>query len=286
MKQFLIKITICLLIFFTGFIVLSYILITYNPRFSSTLFFKQDWLKINERIEASKNEIIQDTIYVGGSVAGQILPFNNQNQLISNGSIYPIGNYFLIKNAIERNDNIKCVIYYTVPDVIGHRISRERTYNYFVKPFYTFENKNEIMRSEKVRKALIKNKSLELNLFTPYKILSIGDFNYNDSDEQFLYSLSDEALEWLVKIDSLCKSNSVQFHLASPPVPLSKREKSHDWFKIKNKISGTVLEVAFQKYFSSIIYLDDKYLKDHIHWEDSFIKDKKQNFIKFMNESL
>ena len=58
--------------------------------------FKQDWLRINERIEASKKTIKADTIFIGDSVGGQLFPFNGSNQLSCNGSIYVAGNYFLV----------------------------------------------------------------------------------------------------------------------------------------------------------------------------------------------
>lgn len=286
LKKFISKTLLSLFSFTIFFIILSSSLIHFSPFLSAKIFSNHDWLKINERIETSKGKIMGDTIYVGCSVASQLLPYNHNNQLTSNGSTYPIGNYFLIRNAIKNNPDIKTVIYLSVPDVIGHNISRERTYNYFVKPFYTFENKNEILSSKHVNDILRKNRLLDLCLFNSFKLLSLDDYNYSDGNSQFTYSISDEAFEWLSKIDSLCISNDVEFHIASPPVPISKKRKSHNWEEIKSRVRGTRLEPLFADYFKTILYLDDKYLKDHIHWQDSLIKTDRQYFIKSIKEKL
>lgn len=286
MKRFLLRTLVTLLIFFGTFSLISNLIIKYSPKLSSILFFKHDWLRINERLQSSKNEVLQDTLYVGCSVAGQILPYNAKNQLTTNGSTYPIGNYFLIKNVLDRSENVSCVIYYSVPDVISHKITRERTHNYFVRPFYTFENKPEILGSKKVKEVLRKNDFLDLNLFNSYKLLPINDFNYDDKKEQPLFSLSDESYEWIYKIDSLCRNRNVKFHIASPPVPTSKQIASQDWKKIKERVYNSDLKNLFKNYFNSIIYLEDIYLKDHIHWKDSIIKEQKKQYLAFMKRSL
>lgn len=286
LKRFILKVLGTVLIFSTVFVIGSSLIVRYYPKVSSILFFKHDWLRINERVQSSKNQILQDTLYVGCSVAGQILPYNGENQLTTNGSAYPIGNYFLIKNVIESSENVSCVIYYSVPDVLSHKISRERTHNYFIRPFYTLENKEEIMSSKKVKEVLTKNELLDLNLIDAFKILPINDFNYDDGKKQSAYSLSDESFEWIFKIDSLCKTRGVKFHIASPPVPLSKKIASENWKKIKDKVNGSDLEPLFINYFNTIIYLEDKYLKDHIHWKDSIIKEEKQQYLNFIKKQL
>lgn len=285
LKKFISK-TISTSVFFVVFyFIFSTAIIYFCPFLSSKVFFKQDWLRINERIETSKRKIQGDTIYVGCSVAGQLFPYNKNNQLTSNGSTYPIGNYFLIKNAIKNNPNIKSVIYMTVPDVIGHNLCKSRTYKYFVKPFYTFENKKEILSSQEVSKVLEKNLFLDLCLFDSYKLLSIDDYNYSNGEPES-FSMSTIAMEWLSKIDSLCTVNNVEFQIASPPVPISKKIKSNNWSEIKSKIHGTDLEPLFNTYFKTILYLDDKYLRDHIHWKSKIISANKLFYINTIKNRL
>lgn len=265
---------------------LASILINYFPYSSTTFFQKQDWLRINERIVTSKSKITGDTLYVGDSVAGQLLPFNRNNFLTSNGSVYPVGNYFLIKNSIEKNKNITNVIYLSVPDVIGNSLSRERTHPYFVKPFYTLQNRDEILSSDVINAKLKHNKFLDFNLFNGFKILSIDDYDYSDGSPQFSYSISDESIEWITRIDSLCKENNVKFQIASPPVPNSKRIESNNWQLMKTQISHTKIENLFEQYFDTIIYLDDKYLRDHIHWKREIIVKNRNEYINIIKARL
>ena len=100
------------------------------------------------------------------------------------------------------------------------------------------------------------------------------------------YSISDETFEWLSKIDSLCRANNVKFQIASPPVPISQKEQSHNWLEMRKSVKNKNLESLFDDYFETIQYLDDKYLRDHIHWKDSLIKKNKQYYINTIKEKL
>ncbi len=155
-KKFITKTAFITLLFAFVYVIMVEGIFCFFPN-NTHFIFDQNWLKIKQRVESSKSKIDRDTLYVGCSVAGQLLPFNGSNQLTTNGSTYTVGNYFLIKNAIQRNKNIKTVIYLSIPNVIGHKLARKKTYNNFVKPFYTFENRKEIMEDKNTRLTLNKN---------------------------------------------------------------------------------------------------------------------------------
>lgn len=255
-----------------GYMLLAQVLISKLPEVSY-YFFDMDWLRIYTRIYASQRQISKDTVYVGCSVAGQFLPFNNDNFLTSNGAVYPIGNYFLIKNVLQNNPNVNCIIYLSVPNVLGDKMSQDVTYKYFVKPFYTLENRKEILASPTVSQVLKKNKFLDLNLLNGYKLLSLDDFNYDDFDKTPDDFLSPECIEWLIKIENYCIDNEVSFHLVSPPVPIGKREATNNWNGIRKQVEGTILEETINTYLNSIIYVDNQYLSDENHWQKSFVKE-------------
>tara|TARA_B100000963_G_C22595481_1_gene657629 strand:+ start:283 stop:1089 length:807 start_codon:yes stop_codon:yes gene_type:complete len=259
------------------YIIISSILLKNFPFLAPKIYFKHDWLRINEIIQTSKGKIKNDTIYVGCSVGRQFLEFNYNNQLMSNGSVHPIGNYFLIKNAILNNRNIKHVVYFSLPEVIGNSISSAGTYNYLVKPFYNFDNRDIILSDTLVSSVLRRNNFLDLCLFDSYKILSIDDFNY--LQDEVSLEFSKESYSWIKKIKYLCENNDVEFHLISPPVAKSKKDLYNNWQDIKTIVIGTELESLFKNYFSTINYFDDSFLKDHIHWNDKFIKENKNQII-------
>ncbi len=288
MKRFITKTIFTIIIFFVSYTIVIEDLFYFASSETTLKIFNQDWLRIKRRIEASKSIIKNDTLYVGCSVSGQLLPFKGtgSNQLTTNGSTYVVGNYFLIKNSIENNKNINTVIYMSVPDVLGPNLARKRTYNYFVKPFYTFENKKEIMSSNTIKNTLSSNPLLPLCLLNSFKILQLDDYDYSNDIYKRSDSLSVESLEWLKKIKSFCEGNDVKFHLASPPVPKDRLNKTSNWEVIKKQVKGSELEDLFTIYFKTIIYIDNRYLKDKIHWKHDFIKNHRSEFIRKIKNQL
>lgn len=280
MRKFLVKTFIYVSLSFGLYAIIIECLFYFATSDSVFSIFKQDWIRISQRIEDSKGEIRNDTLIVGCSVSAQLFPYNRSNQLTTNGSTYAIGNYFLIRNAITENRNISTVIYLSTPDVIGHKLSRERTYNYFVKPFYTFENRNVIVNCEPVYNTLKSNPTLPLCLFNSFKLLPIDDYNYANQDYKRPDSLALESIEWLNNIKSLCEGYNVQFFLASPPVAKSRLVETNDWRIIRNQVEHTTLEDLFDCYFNTVIYIDDEFLRDEIHWKHDFINDNRSELIK------
>ncbi len=120
----------------------------------------------------------------------------------------------------------------------------------------------------------------------------MDDFNYSDdknniSKPPFLSdSLSIESMVWIRKVRSLCENNKVKFFLASPPVPKNMKIETSNWIIIKRQIVGTDLKELFNNYFNSIIYLDNKYLKDKIHWKYDYITKHRKELLKTIKNRL
>jgi hypothetical protein len=258
----------------------------YSSPKSARDLFNQNWLWTQQIIEDSKKEITSDTLYVGCSVAAQIFPYNRGNQLTSTANTYAIGNYFLIKNAVERNPHLRTVILLSVPDMLGLKIANEKTYSYFVKPFYTFQNRGEINSSKAVQRVLSKNPMLFLCVLNSYKVISSDDFNYFDGENPPLGCISEESLEWISKIKKLCDDYRVNFILASPPVLASKKIISSDWRNMRKRVSNTPLCQLFEKYFRTIIYVDDSFSYDGLHWKADFISAHRTEFVATLKERL
>ena len=288
MKKFLKKTIYLTFSFFCVYIFITEIIVRKTPSFSAKFFIAHDWLNTNLRIHSSNSKILNDTIYVGCSVAGQLLPFekNANNQLTFVGATLPVGNYFLIKNAIQKNKNISTVIYYTVPQVLGSSFAKLSTHQYFVKPFYTFKNRSEILNNEYMKNLLMKNKYLDFNLFNFYKLLPFNDFDYSLQNNNPEFSISNESIEWIEKIDSLCNVNNVKFYLASPPIAMNLKQSSKDWLLFRKKTSNSEIKHLFEKYFESIIYYDDINTKDNIHMNKEFAKRNRNKFLNFMKKEI
>lgn len=261
-------------------------LLFYAAPDAARAMFRQNWMEIKQVVDDSQKEIRGDTLYVGCSVAAQLFPNNRGNQLTSTANTYAIGNYFLIKNAVERNPQLKTVIYLSVPDMIGLKVANEKTYSYFLKPFYTLKNKAEIDSSKTVHGVLARDPLLFLCVFNSFKVIRTDDFNYFDGQNTEVGYISDEAVEWLSKIKSFCDAHGVNFILASPPVLAGKKQKSSDWREIRQKVAGTALEPMFKRYFNTIIYEDDQYSRDGLHWKEDFLALHRQEWIDEIKKRL
>ncbi len=249
----------------------------------------QNWLKTVEINNRSKTTIKSDTLFVGCSVAGQILNGSKENVLTTNGSTYPAGNYFLIKNVLEKNKHVEHVIYLSVPNVIGHSLARKNTCNNFLKPFLNVQNFSEIMSDEATREVLLKNKLLPFYVFNTFKLGQFDDYDYTsdsiypDSLEnkwQLSDFLSEESFYWIEKINELCMAEGVQFHLVSPPVPKSNSIKYADWTNLRDGVKRTELQDLFTQYFNSIIYSEDSYLMDEFHWNEAYLEKNKGTLLE------
>lgn len=246
--------------------------------------FNQDWIKKKNIINDSKKNITGDTLFVGCSVANQFWPYNKNNQLTSDALTFPIGNYILIANILKNNPHVKTVVYLSVPDMLGLSLSNDKTYNLFVKPFYTIENFELINSSNLVKKVLNRNPLLYLCFLNSFKVAKMDDYNYrNEKNKKNDWKLSDESIEWILKIKILCEINSVKFYLASPPVPYSKKIKSSNWDSMRKQVAKTEIEKLFNSYLNTIKYLDDKFSKDNLHWKSEFVS---QNSSYIRNEII
>ena len=261
-------------IYFSAAFILFYLLIAQlfvsnNPHFANKLF-NQSWLNTLMRIHDAESGNLSDTLFVGCSVADQMIPYDGNKSLVTNGSTLPIGNYFLIKKALENNPNITTVIYLTVPSVLGHPLARAHTYPYFVKPFYSNETEDFLSQYPGIMNILHRNPSLRWNKYNWFKLMAMDDFDYEPKREGSLDSLYTASIHWVGNIKDLCEAQKVTFHLAAPPVAVS--EKNSDrWQVIKKLTKSTSLEPLFDKYFSTMQYLDDSLRRDHIHWKDKYM---------------
>ncbi len=179
MKKFLHKFTVFV---FLGFILLQ---IFASIVMSSSNYFseRQSWFDVYKRILKSKKSIASDIIYLGDSVGGQFFHnISHESHLTSNGSIFMAGHYILAYNAVSKNKHIKTIVLITTPITIGHKFENNRTYNNFIKPFFTFSNLKHFDSS--IYKKMSKKPASFLDIFPGHKVLPLSDVDFTDNKKK------------------------------------------------------------------------------------------------------
>jgi hypothetical protein len=250
------------------------------PEAASDLGYPKAWMSVLRCANAAKRNIGSDTLYIGDSVAGQIMPYNGKNVLTSNGSVYAVGNYLLVDDALSNNPDITTVIYMSIPQVIGHKFERRRTWNNFVKPFWLPENVERL--DSTVTDKLDKYPASWAQLFIPVKFLPISEVDMENGVKKPLDVLSPFAIHWLQRLNELCEERNVAFRIASPPVARNAVAESNDWSAMRQQVPGTGLEELFEMYFRSIASYPDSMLKDRMHWKREFVEADREEMIARM----
>lgn len=245
-----------------------------SPMLSERFHFKGGWFKVLSRVHRSKTKLPSDTLYIGDSVGNQFFPFERTyNSLTSNAAVTMAGNYILIKNCLKHNPQIKAIVFLSVPNDLGFAFEKKLVYNNFVQPFFSLENLSDF--DGLMYRKLLKQPQSLLSVFHAYKILPFSDVDFSGGtgfvdpsdyiSEMQQDSLSDFALHYFQKIMKLCSQNNVDLKLISPPVPLSWKQKSQDWKKIKLQFRQSGLIQSFPDYFNTIRYFPDSCFIDGLH---------------------
>lgn len=250
------------------------------PDAAIELGYPKAWMSVLRCSSAAKREIASDTLYIGDSVAGQVMPYNGKNVLTSNGSVYAVGNYLIMDDALRNDPGITTVIYMSIPQVIGHKFERSNTWNNFVKPFWIPENVQRL--DSTVIDKVERHRASLAQLFIPAKFLPLSEVNMENGVKKADDVLSPFALHWLQRMKDLCDERHVTLRIASPPVARKAVKESNDWSAMRQQVRGTGLEELFDRYFRSIAAYPDSMLKDRVHWKHEFIEADRREMIARM----
>ncbi len=246
--------------------------------------YPKAWMNVLRSADAAKRNIASDTLYIGDSVGGQIMPYNGKNVLTTNGSVYPVGNYLIVDDALSNNPHITTVIYMSIPQVIGHKFERTRTWNNFVKPFWLPWNVQRL--DSTVTDKVDKYRASTAQLFIPVKFLPISEVDMENGVKKPIDVLSPFSIHWLQRMKELCDERKVTFRIASPPVARNAVKESNDWSAMRQQVPGTGLEELFALYFRSAVAYPDSMLEDKIHWKHAFIEADRRKMISRMLAGL
>lgn len=252
-----------------------------------TFVFKQTTVNqdVYEAIKLAETAKAYPEVIIGDSVARQLYPTGPGKKslyLTSNQAISMVAQYILVDKYISRfPGQVKDVIAIFHPFTLANNLDQPYTFNYFFLPYFSKENDCyfsplvfSLMKNCKYcylyRQGFIKKfikKHLE-HFQVDFSTLGNHPFDFSSNPTTGRIYLAPIALEYLIKLDKLCKDNGIKLHLFCPP--LSEKYIS-DFSFFKNQIQENGLSVLFKDFFAKMIFLKNEVFKhDGIHYKTSF----------------
>ncbi len=233
--------------------------------------------RVYSKIELSKKEIYgAQILLMGDSVAGSTYEYikSGENGIVNlacNQAIDVIGHYFLLRNFLEKNSEVKKVFFFYNPFSFSNNIDHIYSYNHFLKPFYKKEYKKYF--TDNVYKQIRSYPLYFLARFPPVAINYFApDFEVEEPD----VFISEITREYLQKFVELTREHGIEFEVLSPPLRESKINDIKQ-FKSKYLIEGTMSDLM-DNYFDKISFLPDEYYRDDLHFKQQYFSKGKEVF--------
>ncbi|HLP47754.1 MAG TPA: hypothetical protein VK469_17555 [Candidatus Kapabacteria bacterium] len=236
-------------------------------------------------------------VILGDSVGRQLFPTSPGEKslyLTSNQAISMVGQYILLDKYLSRfPGRVKKVILILHPYSLTNNLDQKWSFNYFLLPFFSRENDRyfsplvfSLMENCKYcylyRQGFIKkfiNKHLE-NFQVDFSTLNNHPFGFSGFQDVNRIYLAPITLEYLKKLDRLCRQNHIKFHLYCPPI--SKHFYPENFF-IKSQLRENGLTEMFSDYFAKMVLLeDDAFKHDLIHYKTGYHKRYRKAIIRNM----
>ncbi|MHA8065588.1 hypothetical protein V7S76_02785 [Aquirufa sp. ROCK2-A2] len=217
--------------------------------------------EIYEAITQSLSKHKQKKLVIGDSVGKQILDEEIDSSkyisLCTNQAISMAGQFILLNNYISNGNNIDEVILIMHPLSFRNNLNQNFTYNYFIKPFYTEENK-KYLDSYTVNQI----KQIPFFYLANYHPIKVSLWSPDYPTEKTTIGISTISKIYLSKIIQLCESKGIKLSILSPPI-------NEDLRKEIGQIQQEILlanPTYLKPYIAGIHYYSKKYyLPDNIH---------------------
>tara|TARA_B100001564_G_C20577758_1_gene641531 strand:+ start:279 stop:1076 length:798 start_codon:yes stop_codon:yes gene_type:complete len=213
-------------------------------------------------IKKSKKKTNKKKIIISDSVGAQLFPIDKKyDSIYTLSTTAPsslVGSYILLQNLSEYNSLEGATVYYVVhPSSLDEELRGEYTYNHFVKPFYTLENKKHIST---LADSLLHTISFVYASQLPFVKTSNWqpEFNFKKDYE---YEISNLYIEYFHKMIELAAKEKFEFKVVSPFLRKDKQKLKHD--KIKTQIKEEGFDKIFYGYFKNMKYLPLDYFSSH-----------------------
>lgn len=282
MKILIFKLSLLTILSVVMFELFSLYIIADNYRYDLVSSVQGTGGGISRAIVASRQRIEAENVLMGDSVAGRLASHLNLDKnwkvLTSIQGISLAGQYVFIKNIVA-NPNVENIVLLYHPRSFMNDLNQPQTYLRFIRNFYTTENIRLLTR-ETIDKINKKQVSViyrtSLSKVSPlFCLINYEDDRYEDvlNKKSITPYLSDTSIQYLRLIKKVCDSNNVRFKVIMPIISTRDANRLN---VMKNQLASYVeLKEVFQDYFEHIVFLDDKYFTDAIHYSmlyDSTIK--------------
>jgi hypothetical protein len=207
-------------------------------------------------IKKSKKKIDKKKIIISDSVGAQLFPIDKKyDSIYTLSTTAPsslVGSYILLQNLLENNNLEGVTVYYVVhPSSLDEELRGEYTYNHFVKPFYTLENKKHI---SSLADSLLH--TIPFVYFSQLPFVKTSnwqpEFNYK---KDYKHEISDLYIEYFQNIIELAVKEKFTFKVIMPLV--RRDQKNMNYKTIKTQIKKSKLDDLFSNYFENIVYLEN-----------------------------
>lgn len=230
-------------------------------------------------VNSKKNQTTLSQVVVGDSVGHQVFAVDEKNyKLLTTQSISMLGQYILLKNALESNPNTirKAVLSY-IPHSFSNDLDQPYTFRDVVKSLLWVSNFSDL--SIVAMQKIFRFPQSVLGFFSVFKInnsvqMDYGYFfpyshSYKEPFTQYKPLMSDISIDYLKRMKELCLKHNVAFLII--PSPISEGA-SLDFAEMKERIHAEGLDDLFVNYFEKLLILPKSYFKDDIHLHSEHFK--------------
>lgn len=236
-------------------------------------------------LNRTKTAFASDTLHIGDSVARQIFQ-GKGNTFTSHAGILAEGNYILLKNIIRNNPQLKVVLFGMTPTTFSFDFNESVTSLNYIKPYQTLYNVRDL-DPHSVKHMARKPLSL-LYLFNAGKFMPMSDVDFK-VEKTYRKHLSPHSFTYITKMMDLCQKHKIEFVMYCPPINQRRVDVTNDFQEVKGRVFKTRLEGLFNRYFRTVIVMDDDYFRDGQHFKNPRIRKERravqQSILKKIKES-
>jgi len=252
--------------------------------------YQYDMYWLLKRIKKASTPSKASVAIIGDSCGSQLFPEEQMQETLTTSSAQTCnllscaastmaGHYIIAKRALMYNKNLKYIIITCSPISIGIKFEQLLIFQNFIKPFFSFENLGDISKSIFIKMG--RRPLSYLLVFPAVKIASCyDDIKFGDDLGYPYYTLSDIALEYLIKIKALSERYNVKVIIIPTPAGKEHLLASNNWQAMRKQIKENNLDSLFINYFENIIYIDSENFRDEVHLQDSYAEEHRGEILK------
>lgn len=221
--------------------------------------------------QSKKKEPKAKIVVIGDSVGNQLFKVGTKQNsgpiysLTCSAAVDIVGQYILLYNFLENNQPEAV---FMINNGFKFNLNAPQVFHHFLKVFDTPENKKHFtpLARSKVRKVPFYFMSQVPHIYTttwgpkiPFK------------PDQTGVLFSDLTVEYLFKMEALCKEKGVKFMVMPPPIK-ARRKPAFDEH-LDSEIAKRGVEHMFRYYKENLKFSGAKKFRDMIHIKPKYVKD-------------